>query len=167
MSPIVCWIATSFILRTGMSFSWIFVAAHIFLFNYILQENLLNFVLSEKWAGRAHFCLDVVSILIHIQSVFAIVINPTIVYATSVLPLNYLSWNVKLGLIAYNRQLEVSFHGDHEIVNGNNILVVFYIGLFMLLLKGLILAYSWPFVIKNSIKNPRRCWYIFQPSFYK
>ena len=82
-------------------------AITVFVLNYILQHHVVMFALPQNWSGKVNKALEILAIIFMIQGVFLHKATSWYVYTTSVLPLNYISWYVFIGMRAYNREVDL------------------------------------------------------------
>ena len=103
--PPVIYMSVEFVIYNSISYGYFFLIITIFVLNSIAQYHMVMFALPEKWSGKVNKVLDLVAIVFMIQS---IVLRKTVrwyVYLTSILPLDFVSWYVRFGMRAYNRNI--------------------------------------------------------------
>ena len=123
--PLVAWMTQQEFLQTT-SFSFILVNMILFSLNQTFESIGVRFAFdSHTKAEIAELSLEFVGIFITVLSYYFVTIPPLFVYITSfVFPIPAITWCLRLGIIAYNRNINVALFQDNPIVNGVDLTVV-------------------------------------------
>ena len=100
-SPLLAYFGSAFIITyTDYMFLLYFIV--IYVVESFLLSNIIKSLLSHHAAEFVEITLEVIGVLIQIQSVYTTRIYPEVVYCTSILPYMQLSWLISLSGISYN-----------------------------------------------------------------
>ena len=130
---------------------------------YLLTQ-LIRVLFSHHVAEGIEIVLELFGVLIQVQTVLTTVIHPVITYATSVLPYMQLSWLVKFGGILYNQEKKINLFSSKEVVNGNDLQIVLWIGFAEAIFFFLSFLYIFPVKIAVNQEVPRTWGYLCKPS---
>ena len=111
----------------------------IFVLNSIAQHHVVTFALPAKWASRVNKTLEILAIVFMIQGVVAKQSVPWFAYLTSLLPLDFISWYIRFGLRAYNKEITVQY--DSALYNDIDLSTIMDIALYSLAVKCLFILY--------------------------
>ena len=109
------------------------------------------FALPESWSHRVNKTLEILAIIFLVQSVFLHKTAKWYVYMTSFLPLDFISWFIRYGMRAYNREVELE--PGATVFNGVHLGTIMAIGWYSFLAKTLIIIYCWPVQISGRMDN--------------
>ena len=163
--PGVIYITVNNVVYGSISFGYMAQAMTVFVLNYITQYHVVMFALPETWSGRVNKVLEILGIIFMIQGVFLRKTARWYVYSTSLLPLDFISWYVRFGMRAYNR--EVDLNSDATLFNDVSLATIMDIGLYSLLIKTLIIVYCWPVQISGSSRHQNNYFYICKLSWWR
>ena len=112
---------------------------------------IVFFIDSHFWAEVAEIAIEVLQILITAYGLFLPEIVPRFTYFGSfALPLPHIGWVCRLGVIAFNKQIDVGLTHSNVITNYNDLTVVLHMACYSYILKLVITAWAWPFKIHND-----------------
>ena len=151
----------------AVSFGYFLLVVILFGTNYVLFENILNFVLSPSVAKMTSRFLVLISLLVNVQSIYMVKLHSWFVYSTSILPLSFLGWMIEFGFIAFNKGLVIEIGNVPEIVSGIDVSTVFQISLYCFLVKLLFFVYCWPVVVNNDNKKLRGFAYLCKAEYWR
>ena len=85
ISPLVAYFGVTYIITyTSFVFLWYFTV--IYIIEVFLLSEVINLLFEEETAEYVEIILEIVGVLIQVQSLFATRIHPWFVYSTSILP---------------------------------------------------------------------------------
>ena len=165
--PVLTWVGVTQIMFTT-SFGFLFVNIIVYALNVILQTHLIRFTITNHaWAEAVEIFFEVAAIIVTVQGYFMATIEPAFVYTVSfVLPLSAITWCIKLGIIASNKNLEVMLGQANEIVNGNDMTTLLMYAFGSLLIKLVLILYMIPLKIGNNPEKPWGPFYLFSKDFW-
>jgi len=141
--PILVFVTVEQIMPGGMSYSYFLVVALLFMVNNIAQRHAIRFLMNERAAKITYIILQVLGLLVNLKAIFQTDIVPWAVYVTSIFPIVFLTWNVRFGLLAAQRQRYINF-GENTVLRNTDLQTLMHISLLVLLVKILIIGYCWP-----------------------
>ena len=116
-----------------------------------MSAILRFFVDSHKWAEVAELSLEFSGIFVTVLGYYFTTIPPMFVYLSSFfLPIPALTWCFRLGIIAYNRNIDVALFQNNTIVNGVDLTVVMQLAFAQLIKRILLTLYAFPFKVYND-----------------
>ena len=165
--PVIAYFIDKQLMQTT-TYGFLIVNVLIFSMRVVFFQNLFRYAIdSHTVAEVVEIVSELLQLAMTFYSFYMVYINPVYVLVASFcFPILHMTWIVKLGIIAYNKNLVVALGQSNVITNGNDMTQVTLVAFYSLLLKTVLLLYLSPFKIYN---DPKKLWgplYFLQCDFW-